>query len=40
MYNAPDIDEEWPFPEGVELTLSEKDTKHGNLADYIEKFGK
>lgn len=40
MYNAADIGVEWPFPEGVELTLSEKDTKHGNLADYIEKFGK
>lgn len=40
IYNAADIGVEWPFPEGVELTLSEKDTKHGNLADYIEKFGK
>lgn len=40
MYNAPDIGVEWPIPEGVEVLLSERDTKHGNLADYVEKFGK
>ncbi|MBR4083814.1 MAG: dTDP-4-dehydrorhamnose 3,5-epimerase [Lachnospiraceae bacterium] len=40
MYNDPDIGVEWPFPEGVKLTLSDKDTKHGGIAEYIEKFGK
>lgn len=40
MYNDPGIGVEWPFPEGVELTLSDKDTKHGGIAEYIEKFGK
>ncbi len=40
MYNASDIGVEWPIPEGVEILLSEKDTKHGNLADYVERFGK
>ena len=40
MYNDPGIGMEWPFPEGVELTLSDKDTKHGGIAEYIERFGK
>ncbi len=40
MYNDPGIGVEWPFPEGVELTLSDKDTKHGGIAEYIERFGK
>lgn len=40
MYNAEDIGVEWPIPEDMELILSEKDTKHGNLAAYIEQFGK
>ena len=40
MYNASDIGVEWPIPEDMEIILSEKDTKHGNLADYVEKFGK
>ena len=38
MYNAPDIGVEWPCPEGVELTLSEKDTKHPLLKDAEEVF--
>ncbi len=40
MYNDPGIGVEWPFPEGVELTLSDKDTKHGGIAEYVEKFGR
>ncbi len=40
MYNSSDIGVEWPIPEDMEIILSEKDTKHGNLAEYIEKFGK
>lgn len=40
MYNDPDVGVEWPFPEGVELTLSEKDTRHGGIAEYIEKYGR
>ena len=34
MYNDPDIGIEWPLQEGVELTLSEKDTKWGSFEDY------
>lgn len=40
MYNDPGIGVEWPIPEGMELILSDKDTKHGGIAEYIEKFGK
>ena len=40
MYNDPDIGVEWPIPEGMELTLSEKDAKHGSFADYKKKAGK
>ena len=29
MYNDPSIGVEWPIPEGMELTLSERDTKWG-----------
>ena len=35
-YNDPDIGIEWPFKEGVELNLSDKDTKWGSLAKYKE----
>lgn len=30
-YNDPAIGVEWPIPEGMELTLSEKDTKWGSI---------
>ena len=40
MYNDPGIGVEWPFPEGVELTLSDKDTKHGGITEYVEKYGR
>jgi len=33
MYNDPDIGVEWPFVPGVELTLSERDTKWGGIKD-------
>ena len=35
-YNTPDIGVEWPIPEGMELTLSEKDTKWGTLEQYVK----
>ncbi len=31
IYNDPDIGVEWPIPAGMELILSEKDTKWGGL---------
>ena len=34
-YNDPDIGVEWPIPEGMELDLSEKDTRWGSLKDYM-----
>ncbi|MBR6237685.1 MAG: dTDP-4-dehydrorhamnose 3,5-epimerase [Lachnospiraceae bacterium] len=34
IYNDPDIGVEWPIPEGMELIMSEKDTKWSGLADY------
>ena len=33
MYNDPDIGIEWPFVEGFELTLSDRDTKWGGIKD-------
>lgn len=33
MYNDPEVGVEWPIPEGMELTLSERDTKWGPLKD-------
>ena len=30
MYNDPSIGVEWPIPEGMELTLSDRDTKWGS----------
>lgn len=33
MYNDPDIGVEWPIPAGMELILSERDTKWGSLKD-------
>ena len=35
-YNTPDIGVKWPIPEGMELTLSEKDTKWGTLEQYVK----
>ncbi|MCH5274552.1 MAG: dTDP-4-dehydrorhamnose 3,5-epimerase [Lachnospiraceae bacterium] len=34
LWNDPDIGIEWPLKEGMELTLSEKDTKWGSLREY------
>ena len=31
MYNDPSVGVEWPIPEGMELTLSERDTKWGSF---------
>ncbi len=39
-YDAEDIGVRWPIPEGMELIFSERDTKWGNLADYVEKYGR
>lgn len=33
MYNDPAIGIQWPIPEGMELILSERDTKWGSLAE-------
>ena len=33
MYNDPDIGVEWPFVPGVDLILSERDTKWGGIKD-------
>lgn len=35
LYNAPEIGVEWPIPEGMELIMSDKDTKWGTLTDYL-----
>ena len=35
-YNDPDIGIEWPFKEGVELNLSDKDSKWESFAKYKE----
>ena len=40
MYNDPAIGVDWPIPEGMELILSDKDTKHGSFEEYIEKYGR
>ena len=34
-YNDPEIGVEWPIPEGMELIMSEKDTKWGGLSAYV-----
>lgn len=36
MYNDPDIGIEWPFQEGVELNLSDKDRVWPGLKDYLK----
>ena len=39
-YKDPDIKVEWPIPEGMELILSEKDTKWGSFREYAKELGK
>ena len=34
-YNDPDIAVKWPMEEGLELIMSEKDTKWGGLKEYV-----
>lgn len=36
LYSDPSIGIDWPVPEGMELILSEKDTKWGGLKEYVE----
>ena len=38
LYNDPALGVEWPIPEGMELILSEKDTKHESFERYLEKY--
>lgn len=38
MYNDPALGVEWPIPEGMELILSEKDTRHESFERYLEKY--
>lgn len=35
-YNDPEIGVEWPVSEGMELIMSEKDTKWGGLSAYVQ----
>ena len=35
IYNDPDIDVKWPIEDGLELIMSEKDTKWGGLKEYV-----
>lgn len=39
-YDDPEIGVQWPIPEGVELTFSERDTKWGGLSAYQEEYGR
>lgn len=39
-YNDPKIGVAWPIPEGMELTLSDKDQKWGGIEEYTEKYRK
>ena len=34
LWNDPEIGVEWPIPEGMKLTLSEKDTKWGSIKEF------
>lgn len=36
LWSDPDIGVEWPIPEGMELILSEKDTKWPGIKEYTE----
>ena len=40
MYNDPAIGVDWPIPEGMEVILSERDTKHESFEEYIEMYGR
>ena len=40
LWNDPEIGIEWPIPEDMELTLSEKDKNWKGIADYIKNKGK
>ena len=37
LYNDPEIGVEWPIPEDMELTLSDKDKMWGGIKEYIAK---
>lgn len=39
-YDDPEIGVQWPIPEGMELTLSERDTKWSGLSAYQEEYGR
>jgi len=39
-YNDPKLGVAWPIPEGMELTLSDKDQKWGGIEEYTEKYRK
>lgn len=39
-YDDPEIGVQWPIPEGMELTLLERDTKWGGLSAYQEEYGR
>lgn len=39
IYNDPDIGVQWPIPEGMELVMSEKDTKWKGIAAYKQERG-
>ena len=39
IYNDPEIGVEWPIKEGMELTLSDKDTKWKGIAEYKKERG-
>lgn len=39
-YDDPEIGVQWPIPEGMELTLSERDTRWGGLAAWQEEYGR
>ncbi len=39
-YDDPEIGVQWPIPEGMELIFSERDTKWGGLAAYVEEYGR
>ncbi|MDE6673828.1 MAG: dTDP-4-dehydrorhamnose 3,5-epimerase [Acetatifactor sp.] len=39
-YDDPEIGVQWPIPEGMELTLSERDTKWSGLSAYQDEYGR
>ena len=36
IWNDPQVGVKWPIPEGMELIFSDKDTRWGTLAEYVE----